>query len=128
MAKFNLQYTLLLLILKALIYSTDIQLQFTIHFATINTRSSPEQVTKQHSFTIHFATINTISNSPYDFKIVQFTIHFATINTMDFRLVSADEGYLQYTLLLLIHSSDFPCSSTSFNLQYTLLLLIRLEM
>ena len=127
MAKFNLQYTLLLLILKALIYSTYIQLQFTIHFATINTRSSPEQVTKQHSFTIHFATINTISNSPYDFKIVQFTIHFATINT-SLRTLS--------TSLAISFTIHFATINTKIiwqeelkpmHLQYTLLLLIQFK-
>ena len=58
--EFNLQYTLLLLILKESPLEITYKPTFTIHFATINTADENKTMTVDSKFTIHFATINTI--------------------------------------------------------------------
>ena len=59
MRLFNLQYTLLLLILPEIGSTPFLGFSFTIHFATINTYSSRFLYLTIIEFTIHFATINT---------------------------------------------------------------------
>ena len=78
--------------------------QFTLHFATINTKGNtftppiPGNLhyillllihTEIHSesagyrkFTLHFATINTVSSLTQFTAKFSFTLHFATINTV----------------------------------------------
>ena len=76
-------------------------------------------------FTLHFATINTKYN--FDNKIYRdtFTLHFATINTQkDLRIQLLQVADLHYTLLLLIHKGDVTLSFHLNDLHYTLLLLI----
>ena len=53
-------------------------------------------------FTIHFATINTLKLVVDEMLDYKFTIHFATINTTIRHKKPPHKGNLQYTLLLLI--------------------------
>ena len=53
-------------------------------------------------FTIHFATINTLLSTISSIISSTFTIHFATINTLYSTWTGTSVHYLQYTLLLLI--------------------------
>ena len=120
---FNLQYTLLLLILSVpllfyfcrtnlqytlllLIPNRDIAVylisEFTIHFATINTIDYAYIFLVEIVFTIHFATINTKSFILLLYAHWEFTIHFATINTALEKIKESDFLHLHYTLLLLI--------------------------
>ena len=103
-------------------------MQFTIHFATINTEFRMNFVFDKYEFTIHFATINTwnkclmchsIHHLQYTLLLLihyhamlfgvtrkQFTIHFATINTEKIDKFVGNSFDLQYTLLLLIHTGN----------------------
>ena len=77
----NLQYTLLLLIQSLKYPFMSANLEFTIHFATINTVVNLESFSASSKFTIHFATINTKTDLQNKNIVILFTIHFATINT-----------------------------------------------
>ena len=80
--------------------------RFTIHFATINTNFQMKVGQKLQLFTIHFATINTNYTFEVEILLKTFTIHFATINTI-YELDSHIEiRNLQYTLLLLIQTTE----------------------
>ena len=58
-------------------------------------------------FTIHFATINTKTYTATEIGNIVFTIHFATINTFNHSVTIYSYKNLQYTLLLLIR---IPCA------------------
>ena len=105
--RWNLQYTLLLLIPCWITWQFRFRNIFTIHFATINTVDYATGEFLDDIFTIHFATINTKCHQALSYPCALFTIHFATINTRLCHFSDKNITYLQYTLLLLIRSSQF---------------------
>ena len=59
----------------------NVEISFTLHFATINTARATGKTTKGKEFTLHFATINTSEVVRTSSLTSLFTLHFATINT-----------------------------------------------
>ena len=59
-------------------------------------------------FTLHFATINTWINQNNIIEFSEFTLHFATINTLLKLQKPIPIQYLHYILLLLIRSIYWP--------------------
>ena len=139
-SRYNLQYTLLLLIplLKQLEIIPHDYLQYTllllIHNEAVST--SLDDMNLQYTllllipwikaarrflyfkFTIHFATINTIVAFNPASSFIPFTIHFATINTRTVKIIRQVINHLQYTLLLLILKIDGEYSY--FNEKFTI--------
>ena len=62
-------------------------LEFTLHFATINTELHSRTEDLYDEFTLHFATINTKILDTFNGTGTTFTLHFATINTTVFFLI-----------------------------------------
>ena len=67
----------------------------------------PENFSTQQ-FTLHFATINTKEKYPHQEFFILFTLHFATINTKTQKGKVGEGRNLHYTLLLLIQDIRNP--------------------
>ena len=73
---------MLLLILTWGVETITPLLEFTLHFATINTLREMNEYEQIVAFTLHFATINTFLFQGIFNIYLRFTLHFATINTI----------------------------------------------